>query len=53
MLTRISSESSEPLVGKRFLTMIQSNDPHMQYGKLGGRAPVWNWREWLHKDRGL
>jgi hypothetical protein len=38
------------LTGKRFLAMIQSNDPHMQSGKLGGRAPVWNWREWLHKE---
>lgn len=41
------------LTGKRFLTMIQSNDPKMQYGKLGGSAPVWNWREWLIRDRGL
>jgi hypothetical protein len=41
------------LTGKRFLTMIQSSDPHMHYGKLGGRVPMWNWREWLHKDRGL
>jgi hypothetical protein len=41
------------LTGKRFLTIIQSSDPHMHYGKLGGRAPMWNWREWLHKDRGL
>jgi Barstar (barnase inhibitor) len=41
------------LTGKRFLTMIQSNDPKLNYGKLGGRVPRWNWREWLFKDRGL
>jgi len=41
------------LNGKRFLTMIQSNDPYMHYGKLGGHAPGWNWREWSNKDRGL
>lgn len=41
------------LTGKRFLTIIQSDDPQMQYEKLGGSAPVWNGREWLLKDRGL
>jgi hypothetical protein len=41
------------LTGKRFLTMVQSNDPKMHYENVGGRTPQWNWREWLFKDRGL
>jgi hypothetical protein len=41
------------LSGRRFLTLIQSNDPRMHYESLGGHAAVWNWREWLHKNRGL
>ncbi len=41
------------LTGKRFLTIAQSNDPTMHYENLVGRAALWNWREWLHKDRGL
>jgi len=41
------------LTGKRFLTLIQSDSPRMHYEKLGGHAPMWNWREWLHKNRGL
>jgi hypothetical protein len=24
-----------PLTGKRFMTMVQSSDPHMHFGKLG------------------
>jgi hypothetical protein len=41
------------LTGKRFLVMVQSNDPAMHYEDLGGRAAQWNWRECLNKDRGL
>jgi RNAse (barnase) inhibitor barstar len=41
------------LTGRRFLTMVQSNDPKMHFGKLGGSAPSWNRREWLFKNRGL
>jgi len=41
------------LEGKRFLTIIQSNDRTLHYEHLGGRAVLWNWREWQHKDRGL
>jgi Barstar (barnase inhibitor) len=41
------------LTGRRFLTMIQSNDPSMHYEKLGCRSAFWNRREWLNKDRGL
>ena len=41
------------LTGRRFLTLIQSNDPRMHYESLGGHAAAWNWRERLHKNRGL
>ena len=41
------------LTGRRFVTLVQSDDPHLSFPKLGGRAPSWNWREWLNKDRGL
>lgn len=51
ILSRTSHEFL--LTGRRFLTIIQSNDPHMQYRTLGGRAPSWNRREWLLTNRGL
>ncbi len=41
------------LTGRRFLTLIQSDDPAIYFDRLGGVVPTWNWREWLNKDRGL
>ena len=51
ILSRASHELL--LTGKRFFTLIQSNDPTMHYENLGCKAALWNWREWLLKDRGL
>jgi RNAse (barnase) inhibitor barstar len=41
------------LTGRRFLTLVQSDDPNLSFPQLGRRAPSWNSREWLNKDRGL
>jgi RNAse (barnase) inhibitor barstar len=41
------------LLGRRLLVLIQSDDPKVQFGLLGGITPIWNWREWLNKNRGL
>ena len=40
------------LTGRRFVTLVQSDDPGLRFPKVGGRAPGWNRREWLNKDRG-
>jgi RNAse (barnase) inhibitor barstar len=41
------------LFGRRLLTLVQSDDPGIQFGRLGGVAAMWNYREWLNKNRGL
>lgn len=41
------------LTGRRFLTMVQSDDPHTRFDELGGKAARWNRREWLNKSRGI
>jgi hypothetical protein len=39
------------LYGRRFICMVQSDDPHLQFGAVGGRKPWWNQREWFIADR--
>ncbi len=41
------------LFGRRFICLVQSDDPRLNVGPVGGRVPAWNPREWFHKDRGL
>jgi RNAse (barnase) inhibitor barstar len=41
------------LFGRRLLILVQSDDPEIQFGRLGGVAAWWNYREWLNKNRGL
>jgi hypothetical protein len=41
------------LFGRRLLILVQSDDPNIQFGRLGGVAAQWNDREWLNKNRGL
>jgi hypothetical protein len=41
------------LTGKKFLTLVQSDDPRIHFERLGGVAAIWNWREWQDKNRGL
>lgn len=39
------------LNGGRVVTLVQSDDPTLQIGKLGGETPQWNRREWLNANR--
>lgn len=41
------------LTGRRFLTLVQSDDPRLHVEGLAGVAATWNWREWQNKNRGL
>jgi len=41
------------LRSRRFLTLVQSDDPCIQFDGLGGIAAIWNGREWQNKSRGL
>ena len=41
------------LFGRRLLILVQSDDPKIEFGRLGGVAASWNHREWLNKNRGL
>jgi RNAse (barnase) inhibitor barstar len=41
------------LRGRRFITLVQSDDPSMHFEGLAGVSTHWNRREWLNKDRGL
>lgn len=41
------------LLGRRLLVLLQSDDPQLGFGHLGGITAIWNWREWLNKNRGL
>lgn len=41
------------LFGRRLLILVHSDDPKIQFGRLGGVAASWNHREWLNKNRGL
>ena len=41
------------LFGRRLLILVQSDDPGIQFGRLGGDAAMWNHREWLNENRGL
>ena len=54
VLNIVSRTSHEFLLtGRRFLTLVQSDDPHLKFPEMGGNAPSWNRREWLGKDRGI
>jgi barstar (barnase inhibitor) len=41
------------LTGRRLATLVQSDDPRIQFDSLGGIAAMWNRRERLNKNRGL
>lgn len=41
------------LFGRRFLTIVQSDDPRIAFETVGSHPVVWNPREWLDKNRGL
>jgi len=39
------------LFGRKLLVLVQSDDPWIQFGKLGAVSAQWNRREWLNKNR--
>jgi len=39
------------LLGRRLMCLVQSDDPWIQFGLVGGREPWWNPREWFNADR--
>jgi Barstar (barnase inhibitor) len=41
------------LFGRRFVCLVQSDDPKIDFRPVGGQAPCWNPREGLLADRGL
>lgn len=41
------------LFGRRLLTLLQSNDPEIQFKSVGACPVRWNNQEWLNKNSGL
>ena len=41
------------LFGQRLAVIVQSDDPHLRFDRLGATAAGWNRREWLNEKRGL
>jgi hypothetical protein len=41
------------LSGRRFLTLVQTDDARIRFDNLGCVSAIWNRREWLNKNRGL
>ncbi len=39
------------LFGRRFLCLVRSEDPWIEFGPVGGHEPWWNGREWFNADR--
>ncbi|MBL8800071.1 MAG: barstar family protein [Planctomycetia bacterium] len=39
------------LLGRRLLCLVRSEDPWIQFGRVGGHEPWWNQREWFNADR--
>ena len=51
VLAGTSREKS--LVGRRFLTLVQSDDPRLSFDPIGAVSARWNPSEWLNAKRGL
>ena len=47
------SARNKLLFGRRFICLVQSDNPRLTFGPVGGRPPTWNPGEWFNKDRGL
>ena len=39
------------LTGRRFLALVQSDDPRIRFERVGALPVTWNPREWLDNDR--
>lgn len=48
-----SASRCHMLSGRRLITLVQSDDPAIQFGRLGCVGAIWNWRERLNSSRGL
>jgi hypothetical protein len=42
---------NQMLFGLRLMALVQSDDPKIQFGSLGGRQPGWNPKEWQTSSR--
>jgi len=41
------------LTGRRFVVLVQSDDPRISFEPVGASPVMWNPREWLNSKRGL
>lgn len=41
------------LFGRRLITLLQSDDPSIEFEPVGSRPVMWNWREWFNVSRGI
>jgi hypothetical protein len=41
------------LTGRRFIALVQSDDPRIRFERVGALPVTWNPREWSEADRGL
>jgi hypothetical protein len=41
------------LLGKHLMSLVQSDDPKIQFNPVGACPVTWNRKEWLNKSRGL
>lgn len=41
------------LFGRRLITLLQSDDPRIDFERVGARPVMWNWREWFNVSRGI
>jgi len=48
-----SASRHQLMFGRRLLTMVQSNDPRIDFQPIGAQPVMWNPREWLNKNRGI
>lgn len=39
------------LTGQKLIVLMQSDNPDLNFPKLGGTSPSWNNREWFNEDR--
>ena len=52
LLDVISEQSRKWLLtNKRLIGLIQSDNPDLNFSKLGGLTPTWNRQEWLDESR--
>ena len=41
------------LFGRRLVTLVQSEDPRLEFDVVGATPVMWNRREWLDEKRGV